>query len=187
MGTPDLGLFIVDESGGEKTIFDTGDTPFSPPGGAAVMIPTPGAEAQQVRWESEDLWHRTGDYLLALAEQEVIQREQNAFALRMKQAGFPVAKSFEGFDFTASPGIDKQRMLQLAECHWIENAEVVILVGNPGVGKSHCATALGYGSVPAGQARVASSRPRGWPRPSWRPRRRCSMASWRASWNAPTS
>lgn len=82
-------------------------------------------------------------YLLALAEQEVMQREQNAFAHRMKQAGFPVAKSFEGFDFTASPGIDKQRMLQLAECQWIENAEVVILVGNPGVGKSHCATALG--------------------------------------------
>ena len=82
-------------------------------------------------------------YLLALVEQEVVQREQNAFALRMKRAGFPVPKSFENFDFTASPGIDKQRMLELAECHWIEKAEVVILVGNPGVGKSHCATALG--------------------------------------------
>jgi DNA replication protein DnaC len=82
-------------------------------------------------------------YLLALVEQEVIQREQNAFALRMKRAGFPVQKSFENFDFTASVGIEKQRMLELAECHWIEKAEVVILVGNPGVGKSHCATALG--------------------------------------------
>jgi DNA replication protein DnaC len=82
-------------------------------------------------------------YLLALVEQEVIQREQNAFALRLKRAGFPVPKSFENFDFTASPGIDKQRMLELAECHWIDKAEVVILIGNPGVGKSHCATALG--------------------------------------------
>ena len=82
-------------------------------------------------------------YLLALVEQEVLQREQNAFALRMKRAGFPVPKSFEHFDFAASPGIDKQRMLELAEGHWIEKAEVVILVGNPGVGKSHCATALG--------------------------------------------
>lgn len=82
-------------------------------------------------------------YLLALAEQEVLQREQNAAALRMKQAGFPVLKSLESFDFSASPGIDKQRMLQLAEGHWIEAAEVVILVGNPGVGKSHCAIALG--------------------------------------------
>jgi len=82
-------------------------------------------------------------YLLSLVEQEVIHREQNAFALRMKRAGFPVIKSFENFDFATSPGIEKQRMLQLAECHWIEKAEVVILVGNPGVGKSHCATALG--------------------------------------------
>jgi len=82
-------------------------------------------------------------YLLALVEQEVTQREQNAFTVRMKRAGFPVMKSFENFDFAASAGIEKQRMLELAECHWIEKAEVVILVGNPGMGKSHCATALG--------------------------------------------
>jgi DNA replication protein DnaC len=82
-------------------------------------------------------------YLLALVEQEVAQREQNVFAMRMKRAGFPVPKSFENFDFSASPGIDKQRMLELAECHWIEKAEVVIMVGDPGLGKSHCATALG--------------------------------------------
>jgi DNA replication protein DnaC len=82
-------------------------------------------------------------YLLALAEQEVLQREQNVCSLRMKHAGFPVMKSLEGFDFSASPGLDKQRILQLAECHWIDQAEVVILVGSPGVGKSHLATALG--------------------------------------------
>ena len=44
-------------------------------------------------------------YLLALTEQEVIQREQNAFDLRIKRAGFPVMKSFETFDFAASPGL----------------------------------------------------------------------------------
>ncbi len=82
-------------------------------------------------------------YLLALMEQEVAQREQNTFDLRMKRAGFPVMKTFETFDFSASDGIEKQRMLELAECHWIDNAEVVILIGAPGVGKSHCATALG--------------------------------------------
>ncbi len=75
-------------------------------------------------------------YLLALVEQEVAQREQNVFAMRMKRAGFPVPKSFENFDFSASPGIDKQRMLELAECHWIEKAEVVILVGDRGRTKS---------------------------------------------------
>jgi DNA replication protein DnaC len=82
-------------------------------------------------------------YLLALAEQEVLQREQNVCSMRMKHAGFPVMKSLEGFDFSASPGMDKQRILQLGECHWIDQAEAVILVGSPGVGKSHLATALG--------------------------------------------
>lgn len=82
-------------------------------------------------------------YLLALMEQEVAQREQNAFDLRMKRAGFPMMKTFETFDFGASDGIEKQRMLELAECRWIDNAEVVIMIGSPGVGKSHCATALG--------------------------------------------
>lgn len=82
-------------------------------------------------------------YLLALTEQEVLQREQNVCGMRMKQAGFPVLKSLESFDFSASPGIDKQRMLQLAECNWVDQSEAVILVGNPGVGKSHCAIALG--------------------------------------------
>lgn len=82
-------------------------------------------------------------YLLALAEQEVTQREQNAFSLRMKQAGFPTLKSLDNFNFEDSPGFDKQRMLQLAECHWIEQSEGVIFVGNPGVGKTHCAIALG--------------------------------------------
>lgn len=53
-----------------------------------------------------------------------------------------MSKSFENSNFTASPGIDKQRMLEAVECHWIEKAEVVIVVGNPGVGKGHCATAL---------------------------------------------
>ena len=43
-------------------------------------------------------------YLLALVEQEVIHREQNASALRMKRAGFPIIKSFENFDFATSPG-----------------------------------------------------------------------------------
>ena len=108
-----------------------------------LRLPTIARNYAKVAKEAADANMPHERYLLALAEQEVIQREQNAFALRMKQAGFPAPKSLESFDFSSSPGIEKQRMLQLAECHWIEKAEVVILVGNPGVGKSHCATALG--------------------------------------------
>jgi len=108
-----------------------------------LRLPTIARNYAKVAHEAADVNMSHERYLLALVEQEIMQREQNAFALRMKKAGFPVPKSLESFDFSASPGLDKQRMLQLAECHWIEKAEVVILVGNPGVGKSHCATALG--------------------------------------------
>lgn len=108
-----------------------------------LRLPTIVRNYARVAQEAADANMTHERYLMALLEQEVTQREQNAFALRMKQAGFPVMKSLENFDFSLSPGIEKQRVLQLAECHWIEKQEVVILVGNPGVGKSHCATALG--------------------------------------------
>jgi DNA replication protein DnaC len=108
-----------------------------------LRLPTIARNYAKLAQEAGDANLPYEKYLFALVEQEVIRREDNAFAMRMKRAGFPVMKTFESFKFSDSPGIDKQRMLQLAECHWIDKAEVVILVGNPGVGKSHCATALG--------------------------------------------
>jgi DNA replication protein DnaC len=46
------------------------------------------------------------DYLLALLEQEVVQREDNQTLMRLKAAGFPVTKTLDSFDFTSLPSLN---------------------------------------------------------------------------------
>ena len=81
-------------------------------------------------------------FLLALAEQEVTQRELNRQQQRIKAARFPVLKELADFDFGAIPKLNKQRILDLARGEYIAKAEPIILVGNPGLGKTHVATGL---------------------------------------------
>jgi DNA replication protein DnaC len=81
-------------------------------------------------------------YLLALADQEVQQRHLNRQRQRIKAAGFPVLKELADFDFSAIPQLNKQRVLDLARGEYIAKAEPIILVGNPGLGKTHVGTGL---------------------------------------------
>jgi DNA replication protein DnaC len=81
-------------------------------------------------------------YLSALAEQEVAQREENRKMRRIKAARFPVLKELADFDFSCVPGLNKQRVLELARGEYLGKAESIILVGNPGLGKTHVATGL---------------------------------------------
>jgi len=81
-------------------------------------------------------------YLLALADQEVAQREENRRMRRIKAARFPVLKELAGFDFSCVPSLNKQRVLELARGGYLNKAESIIMVGNPGLGKTHVATAL---------------------------------------------
>ena len=82
-------------------------------------------------------------FLLALAEAEVKQRDLNGQKRRLQEARFPRLKSFADFDFSAIPALNPQRLLQLAQGEYIAKTEPVILVGNPGLGKTHVAIALG--------------------------------------------
>ena len=82
-------------------------------------------------------------FLLALAEQEVAQREQNRKERRIKAARFPVMKELSNFDFSEIPDLNKAKVLQLAGGDYISKAESVIMLGRPGVGKSHVAISLG--------------------------------------------
>jgi DNA replication protein DnaC len=100
---------------------------------------------EQYRQVAEDAaGHNLGydQYLLALAEQEVAQRHLNSQRQRIKAARFPVLKELADFDFSAIPQLNKQRVLDLARGEYISKAEPIILVGNPGLGKSHVATGL---------------------------------------------
>lgn len=81
-------------------------------------------------------------YLLALAEQEIAQREGNRQVRLIKAARLPVLKELADFDFSCVPSVNKQRVLELAQGGYIRQAEPILLVGNPGLGKTHVATGL---------------------------------------------
>jgi len=81
-------------------------------------------------------------YLLALAEQEVQEREARRRQRRLKEARIPIVKELDSFDFTALPQLNRQKIFALARGDYIDKAEPIILVGSPGLGKTHIASAL---------------------------------------------
>jgi DNA replication protein DnaC len=81
-------------------------------------------------------------YLLALCGAEVAQRETLRIQRAIAAATFPVFKDLSTFDFEAIPTLPKQRVLDLAQGSYMAGRETVILIGNPGLGKTHIATGL---------------------------------------------
>jgi DNA replication protein DnaC len=81
-------------------------------------------------------------FLLALAEQEVLERDTRRRERRLKEAKVPVVKELNNFDFSQVPELNQQKIRQLVAGDYIDKAEPVILIGNPGLGKTHIATAL---------------------------------------------
>ena len=75
--------------------------------------------------------HTYDHFLLALAEQEVAQRERNRIARRIKGARFPVLKDLADFDFSCISSPNKQRVLKLAQGSYIQKAEPILLVHYP--------------------------------------------------------
>ena len=70
---------------------------------------------------------------------------------RIKQARFPVSKDLDTFDFSAIPGLSKQKVLELTRCGWIEQHRNCCLLGNSGTGKTHLAISLGLAACRQGK------------------------------------
>jgi len=90
-------------------------------------------------------------YLLALAEQEVNQREQNRLQKRIKAARFPHFKEIADFDFSLLPTLNKTLVLDLARGEYIAKREPIIFIGNPGLGKTHLAIGLALSACRQGR------------------------------------
>jgi DNA replication protein DnaC len=90
-------------------------------------------------------------FLLRLAERECIDREQRAAERRIRAARFPVLKTLDTFDFAAQPGLNKPLLLELMRGAYLDACENILLIGNPGTGKTHLATALGHAACAQGK------------------------------------
>ena len=85
-------------------------------------------------------------YLLRLAELELIDRRQRMVQRRTRAARFPACKSLDTFDFSAIPSVNKTLVMELARCEYVQRRGNIIAVGNSGTGKTH--GALGFGLAP---------------------------------------
>jgi len=90
-------------------------------------------------------------YLFALAQEEVSNREAHRIERAIQQARFPVLKELADFEWNSVPSVPKTRILELAQGVYITNAEPIILLGNPGLGKSHVATGLALAACRQGR------------------------------------
>ena len=90
-------------------------------------------------------------FLLALLEQEVLQREANQERRRIQAAKFPVLRTLDSFDFSMVPSVNKAKILELARGDYLAQCENILLVGEIGTGKTHLATALGVAACRQGK------------------------------------
>lgn len=104
---------------------------------ATSVARLPELEAQS-RVES---WSCVG-FLDRLLEEEVTAKEKRRVETTLKIAGLPYEKTIDQYDFSFQPGLDKRQVLELFDLGFLGRQENVILLGPPGVGKTHLAVAL---------------------------------------------
>jgi len=90
-------------------------------------------------------------FLLRLTERELIDRERRSTERRIRDAQFQVVKTLDTFDFAAQPSINEALVRELLRGEYIGKRENVLLVGNPGTGKTHLAIALGFAACGQGK------------------------------------
>ena len=87
------------------------------------------------------------DALYELTDYELVLREQRVMSHCVKTANFPYIKTFEDFDFSYQPSLNKEQILDFKNLRFIENKENILFIGTPGVGKTHLATSIGIESA----------------------------------------
>lgn len=82
-------------------------------------------------------------FLAHLVDEELAAKADRSINARIARARFPAIRTLEAFDFPFQPSIPAPLIRELAELGFLERAENVLLIGPPGVGKSHVAIAIG--------------------------------------------
>jgi len=90
------------------------------------------------------------EFLELIVADELAVRADRAVARRVQAARFRDQRTLEDFDFSFNPSINRRQISELATCRFIREQRDVLLIGPPGVGKSHLAQALGHQATRSG-------------------------------------
>jgi DNA replication protein DnaC len=130
------------------------------PASAAVVVMLRGLKMHGMAQAVSDLieqaapaFDATVPILSQLLKAEIAEREVRSTAYQIKAAKFPAYKDLTGFDFAASE-VNEASVRQLHRGDFIEAAHNVVLIGGPGTGKTHMATALGVQAIEHRRRRV---------------------------------
>lgn len=88
--------------------------------------------------------------LVYLCEAEIARKDHRRIEMAKKLARFPFVRSLDDFEFDAQPSLDPKRFTELSTCRWVANGDNVMLLGPPGVGKTHLAVGLGRTAIERG-------------------------------------
>lgn len=80
-------------------------------------------------------------------KEEISSKDNQRVLMSMKMAKFPCERKIDQFDFGAQPAVDKKQIQELSLCRWVGNGDTLLLLGPPGVGKTHLAIGLGRESI----------------------------------------
>jgi DNA replication protein DnaC len=90
------------------------------------------------------------DFLDQVLTEEVASKTAKHVTMRTQLARFPFVKGLDAFDFSYQPSLDKKQLQTLSTCHFIEHGENLVILGPPGVGKTHLAVGLGLKAIERG-------------------------------------
>lgn len=91
------------------------------------------------------------EFLELLVEDEFARRQSNGYQIRLKESKLQTQKVLDGYDFSFQPELDKRMIYELASCRFIDQKSNIILMGKPGVGKTHLAHAIGLEAIKKGK------------------------------------